>query len=235
MKKNTNIIFPIILCLTVFSVYCHAKIPKITRIPRVKIEMTKIPRVSPGLNGIVRLTWHTELTKWKPIVPHVFEFKPLTPRPTYLFLNGLSKTEIDSITQANNVTYRFLSHGIETRKAYRLACDSIDNLRTRYENLSQEPDSIFQEKFTEIQTSDSILANYIWDHANGSPEEMLMWSCLLCEVYPHVTRRAVMSKPIDFEEITRKRLEYFADTLTFKQIYTDILARMVELNDTPQF
>jgi len=164
------------------------------------------------------------------------EYLSLTPKPAYLFLSRLTPTELDSITQANNRTYRFLSHGIETRKAYRRVCRSYDSLKARFDSLFRNIDSLTEAEFAEIQTTDSVLADYILDRENGSPEEMLTWSSLLCEVYPHVSRRVVISKPFDFEEVTVMRHKYFnTDTLTFKQIYFDILKRMVELNNIEKF
>jgi len=233
MKKLVVILFSALFCLYIFEANSQGTVvKKVIQSARTvgagigKIR-PKLPPVKPlGVpGGLIR-----PIAK-VPIMPQI-KISPIAPKPTYKFLVGLPLIRIDSITEANNVTYKFLSHGIETRKHYRRVCSHIDSLKARFDSVFQNTDSLTEAEFAKIQSTDSLLACYIQDRANGSPEEMLMWSKMLCEIYPHVIKKVAYSKPIDFEEVTAMRRVYFMpDPRIFKKIYSDILERMVELND----
>lgn len=238
MRKLIVIVFAIFCSALLFEIQSQKNITKglrVIKVPKVKVDVPKIPRVNPRFligGGIVG---NSHLPSVKPIVPRI-ALRPIVAKPTYLFLNGLTKLQRDSITQENNKSYQFLSHGVETRKAYRHIIDSINHLTSRYDSIYHEVDSISADEFAKILSADSVFASYIEDRAMGYPEQMLIWSKLLCEVYPHVTQKVMRFKSIDFDEVTEMRREYFlTDTLTFKQIYKNILVRMVNLNGTPSF
>jgi len=236
MRKLLAVITSVFCCILFFEAQSQgafARVLKAPRIPKLNVEVSKIAR--PHTMKVGGLVKRLPIAGVSSIIPRVKQ-PLLAPKPTYLFLYGLSQIQLDSITNLNNRSYRFLSHGVETIKAYRHAADSIDSLTSRYDSLFHGIDSISADDFAKIQSTDSVLARYIKDQAMGYPEQMLMWSELLCEVYPHVTRKVMKHKPIDFDEVAEKRREYFlSKSFIFKDIYCDILTRMVTINGTHDF
>ncbi len=241
MRKVIVMFVAVTCCLLVFDVQSQKWITgglRTPRIPNVKVAVPKVPKVptvKPRIVNVGGLVKRARVDKFTPVVPRV-RLQPLQPKSTYLFLKGLSQLQRDSITNLNNRSHRFLSHGIETRRVYHAITDSIDWLASRYDSLYSDVDSISSEEFAGIQAADSIFARYIIDRANGFPEQMLLWSRLLCEIYPHVVSKVDTLRPIDFDEVAEKRREYLkGDTLTFKQMYLATLARMRHLNGTLEF
>lgn len=236
MKKILVLILSAICCCMVFNIYGQ-RFPK-PRKPRLPRENVRIQGSRIGVRPIIPfgvLTRPLNVSRFNHTVPQVTPIS-LAPRPHYLFLRNLTQLQIDSITEANNKAFAFFSHGIDARKMYHTLTESLDSVALRFNTLFETRDSLSVEEFSEIQANDSILANYIEDYYNGYPEQMLVLSHLLCEVYPHVSFRPSLLCATDFEEVMEKRHEYLhGDTVSFRKIYLDIIERMVELNGPSEF
>lgn len=243
MNRLLPVILSLICCLVAVDAQGRTSVTKIIKKPKlskvkVEVPVTKVPKIQPaphrafGNGGIIR---RNNIAKLKPYA-HFAALRPLKPKPTYFFLIGLTQKQQDSITDANNRSNRFLTHGIATRQAYRTLCDSIDSLSSRCDSLFQGVESLSADEFVKIQTADPELARYIEDSIGGFPEQTLMWTNLLSQVYPHVSNKVLPIGLYDFEEVAAKRREYFnPDELPFLQIYRKIISRIISLNGKPDF